>query len=293
MIKRLLVLALFLIALYSDVAQATLTRMQWMDLWASSPPPAALGVTYWSIDFYHQTQSLALVPRSGYLDVPDTSSPLINVRDGERRTVWMFGNSQLFGYYVSDADTAASALQRLLPTMRVMNYGSPARTAAQQANVMRRLPIGRGDIVVWLDGSVDVGLFYDGERRDDLTLKTVLSNYRAAIIAGYQIAHSHGAQFYHFLQPYLWSMPIRPDEHAAEAFALVEYRAALFPRLYPVFAATLQTLPGVQVDLTHSLDAARRNGAVLYFDGTHLNARGNALLARAIYDVISAPITAR
>jgi lysophospholipase L1-like esterase len=165
----------------------------------------------------------------GYRVVP-------NVPSDYRRTVWLFGNSTTADYFVPDNLTYAAQLQRLVrnDSTRVVNRGTSGQVVEQELLRLRLSHIKPGDIVVFLDGYMD--LSPDQPTRIDVT------QYLHFVEQASLYSLSHGAAFYHFVQP------------------------CRHPLSLPSFIV-------VPTDV--------------YFDDSHVDERGDALIARAIYDAIA------
>jgi hypothetical protein len=98
-------------------------------------------------------------------------------------TVWMLGNSTLFGYEVPDELTIPSQLQRLLnaaygPHYRVVNLGQTGLGIPQNLRLLKRLPVRPGDIVIAYEGlSEGFTLRLSEETRRDRTLAGKACNW--------------------------------------------------------------------------------------------------------------------
>ncbi len=86
-----------------------------------------------------------------------------------QHTVFVVGGSTVYGAEVPDAHTIPSYLQRMLNARqpgvwRVENRGTISVTTAQQLELLRTLPLRKGDVVVFYDGANDIvqGV-YNGE----------------------------------------------------------------------------------------------------------------------------------
>lgn len=110
-------------------------------------------------------------------------------------TVWIYGNSAMEDPLHPDNDTTASQLQALLTRRgymwRVVNMSAPGQLAAGSLAWLRDTDIRPGDLVIFVDGSVD------------RLVKTPLIRYHATITAAEASAHARGARFYHFVQAYI------------------------------------------------------------------------------------------
>lgn len=103
---------------------------------------------------------------NGHWEPDDYISPPLNIHGGERRTVgqpthyqhtiWLYGNSVLFGFKVADDDTIASRLQALLPTYRVVNHSAIGQSYRGQLAWLKADKVAPGDVVVFGSSAKDV-----------------------------------------------------------------------------------------------------------------------------------------
>lgn len=140
-----------------------------------SDPPPYRHAPYYSRAFVDESFRQPggwYVPRGTHLVVPgDFHGAYINIEHGRRRTtdtpaaaqhaVFVIGGSTVYGAEVPDAYTIPSYLQRLLNARqpgvwRVENCGSISVTTAQQLELLRTLPLRKGDLVIFYDGVNDV-----------------------------------------------------------------------------------------------------------------------------------------
>lgn len=117
-------------------------------------------------------------------------------------TIWLLGNSTVWGMYVADGWTIASYLQRDLnaehANVRVVNAAQIGYGATQELLALDTLAIQPGDIVVAVDGAVD----FDFARQDgfkDYTQDAVA--YQRAVVKMAQYSYRHHAAWQHFIQP--------------------------------------------------------------------------------------------
>lgn len=228
-----------------------------------------------AVELHHVTEDF----NGAYWSERDFHGDYFNIDNGVRHTVaqptnaaytvWLFGNSTLFGMYNADTDTAASQLQTLLNQsgyrVRVVNLATKGQNASGELARLHDTPIQRGDVIVFVDGLIDAEIMMacdpnnyalaimkvGCEHLDDSPIvldPAVGTRYWAHIHAAEAWSKQHGAIFYHFLQP-------ERDE---------TYRYALI-----VGNATPLQLPR---------DA--------FVDDYHLTADGNRQLARAMWDAI-------
>lgn len=235
----------------------------------------------------------------GYPLMGDYSGRYFNHTGGVRLTtdqplvyhsmIYLFGNSVMYGYTVMDADTIASAVQRLDRADRIVNLGVLGGNTTTALAHLQTLSLRPGDTVVWLMGIEESRAIYYAEEGQtpsagwlNIHLAAMRDTMQRDITAGASYARARHARFIWILQPYLWSMPVT----TRETFVSVpDNLKAMDVAARPIQQAL--RLPAVDsYDFTDILNAARRAGVALYDDHIHLNAKGNALLARAIYDMI-------
>lgn len=229
----------------------------------------------------------------GYTEPEDHDTVLYHIRNGERRTVgtpahydhtvWMFGNSGLLGFKVTDDATVPSQLQALLPGWRVVNRSAEAQRIRGELNWLRATPVQPGDVVIFYDGLMDALILDETARPihpfiraecdpskpqhlslvldslfcrfapqtpiDQRALDEAARQFRQVVYEARHYAAAHGAAFYHFIQP--GPLQTYPDT----GYALVGDS--------PVLVAPVETW--------------------LDYNG-HLNAQGAAIVARQIYD---------
>lgn len=222
-----------------------------------------------------------------YFVYGDIHTPLVNIDAGSRRTVgqpahyahtlWLFGNSVLEDVYTADSDTLASDLQKLFPLYRVVNLGQNGYLLSAELARLHDTPIQHGDIVIFLDGAPDAeAAFYwcdpSNSRWNSLALATLVcdglnwtfqsdvqpavSRYERLSASANDDAQSRGAMFIHIFQA---DNPSTKSHNAIQRF----YGALAFPlpRLYVPESA--------------------------YVDNVHLNADGNTIAARQVYDMLT------
>lgn len=196
----------------------------------------------------------------------------------DKPAIYMLGNSTMWGSYVLDSETIPSQLQLLVgDAYRVVNHGEPSYTIAAEMADLQTIALRPDDIVVMYDGIADV----DGcaiQKDHSEQYRHYLELARAYTLAA-------GAAWFHFLQPTIYSMPLRADEQEM----IDKYERALNCPQGNVVSAEYPQMQRINVgyDFTHILDNARAAGSVIYNDWGHLNKRGNGIVAMAIYDVIS------
>lgn len=140
---------------------------------------------YWSLEF---VQSMGKIIHYRELDengqwyTKDLSLPGYTITNNERlttdqpaapvRDVWVFGSSTVLGAYVADGWTIASYLQRELNAhgvaWRVRNYGQPGIDVSGQYYWLTQVDVKRGDIVIFIDGAVELAFAMDRAKREQL-----------------------------------------------------------------------------------------------------------------------------
>jgi hypothetical protein len=250
-----------------------------------------------------------------------------NTPKNSAHTLYLFGSSTTLNIEVPDGYTIASYLQRLVgDRYRVVNLGSSGMRAQTQYRLLTTLKLKEGDAVVFYDGITDAAgslklpsdqrdVWLSGKLCNVLTkpvgslgvvqmycslvdrslpafeqhpdLRRLREEYSAGLRNARRYTEAHGAVFYHFLQPHIWSQ----EPTAYEQTVLANYN--LVPRGFQEYLA--ESWPVVQditratggYDLTHCLDALRRKGVEIYLDYDHTTERGNEAVAYAIFDRIT------
>lgn len=253
----------------------------------------------------------------GYWTVGDFAGKYFAVKDGIRitvnqpqanRTIWLFGNSAMFGLTVGTGQTIADYLQAQIKTYKVVNLGMIAADASLQTIRLKHTPIRADDIVVFMDGNVDAAEVVIKANRlyspicrnynqlaiielscswldariapmiDNQATRDALINYNRAIQSARAYSTQHGAMFYHFFTPdFAGAQSDNLAEIVANADDANPDNAQMIDDLYKVFRVAD---PQVH-DLRHALDGSRG-----WFDISHPNATGNAIVARAIADAV-------
>lgn len=228
--KRLLLIALIFAfpALYAVITRARPA--------APAPRPAVdLWAAKYGVDpaFVAEVKAVRWDVDLGIWIPRNQAGRFVNIRDGYRVTVgqpthythsvYLFGNSEVFGTLVKDNETIASALQRLMPSARIVNVGITGAAIQSQIARLRTLRLYPGDVVVFVDGVQDVERVYFGEAK-----KAVLESYQAPT-------------------PFLFRQPV--------AFSLIE------PERQDVYADVYPAIPGVVLNIpeTDFLDFAHTN----------------------------------
>ncbi|HLY25880.1 MAG TPA: hypothetical protein VKQ72_06040, partial [Aggregatilineales bacterium] len=139
-----------------------------------------------------------------------------------------------------------------------------------------------------VDGSVPAEIADSAQLR--MSLAQVATQYRDSILMAASYTHHSRATFYHFLQPTIWSMPLSPAEQemTSHPYVVQPQMDTVLSNAWPMLQHVLAHLQNVTtLDLTHVLDAARSAGVPLYLDCCHVTERGNAIIARSIFDDIT------
>lgn len=244
-----------------------------------------------------------------FFNVVNNRRVTVGQPDNAPHTIWLYGASTVYDQDVSDADTIASDLQRLVaPEYIVQNMGAIAFGAFQESRYIRATPIKPGDVVLMYDGINDAFssmIILKNRRKLEPTLCHTLLDHVSwsilvqAVCAGsddypvpfdagltqktyqdfvrditsvrdYTIAH--GAYFLHIMQPTVYAAALTSTERG---FA---HESQLYADTWPLFSGAPYTL-----DLTHVLDAERARGVELFHSEVHVGVEGDRLIARAIY----------
>jgi hypothetical protein len=254
-----------------------------------SNPPAMRNEPYWSSDFIQLSlKHLANVnlwryDERGFWIANDEQGHYFNAEGGFRRTVgqplnwkqtvWLIGDSVVYNSILPDIYTSASALQALLPDIRIMNVGMIPATAAQQLHRIQTLPLNNGDIVIIYDDFSDV---FDKTFDPAIFKKTIKSIET--------IVDNAGAKFIICAPPMLFSRVLTEEEqlYAERTFYDDNLRANLHTN-WPGYEAAVVSLGGF--DFTHALDEIRNTSSV-FIDATHMNSLGNHEMAALLREVI-------
>lgn len=171
---------------------------------------------YFSNDFFDEMQVMfadGYLDEDGVIALDDFASAHYHVSAGLRRTtdqpgtyehtVWMVGNSTLWGERVADGWTIPSYLQRMLNShrlrLRAVNAGQKGIGIRFEVRNLKRLPVQPGDIVIFFDGAWD---YYNNVRwKNDEPKKRSIAVYQDFVQQAKAWTTSQGATFYHFLQP--------------------------------------------------------------------------------------------
>lgn len=240
-------------------------------------------------------------------------------------TIWLFGNSTVYGYDVADGETIPDALQRLT-SCRVENRGIIAASVSSLVNALRDTEIKANDIVIVMSGVLEPQAAYvdwhgEGEdlpqpgrtcyaakalrsiglykvycqwvntrpyiRAPIEAIRPAVTEYRAGLVELRALVDERGLTLYHVLQPHILSIPMSATEQAD-----LSTRPAFIARAYAVAdvwaeirVVAYDVFPDT-IDLTHILDQRRRAGETFYLDCCHVNVWGSAIVARALADAI-------
>ena len=249
---------------------------------------------------------------NGYWIVDDFDGKYFKVKDGIRytvnqpnvsRTVWLFGNSAMFGLTVGTGQTIADYLQSQARDYKVVNLGMIAADATLQTIRLKQTNIRPGDIVVFMDGNVDAIDVINASNRlyspvcrnynqlalvelscswldtrfspaiDIGTVQDTVSRYAHAVQQARAYALSNDATFYHFFTPDFAGAPANIIDTANETDP--EYTST-----QEMMYAKLRVADPQVIDLGNILDGD------YWSDTSHPNAAGNAIVARAIYGAV-------
>ena len=227
----------------------------------SGTMPQYANSPYWSPVFVHSVYDAIgsyELNEDDQLSAPDLTLPGFTIRDNQRvttdqpatytRTVWVFGSSTVWGVFVADGWTISSYLQREFNAQglpwRVINMGQPGANITIEYYWLTKSDIRPGDIVIFLDGSVDLNNIiadsHKAQMADNLTcqladriplamitllcdeatagrapsqyITPMMDEYRQRVDKATQYAQSRGAQYLHVMQP---AMPHDGDLYAA------------------------------------------------------------------------------
>lgn len=122
-------------------------------------------------------------------------------------------------------------------------------------------------------------------------LARMLSAYRKYMLSARQYITERGARLVNILQPAIYSMPLSSLERTIVSSYpdLAPDFEQMWNAFYPQWQAESERLAqdGIEThDLLHVLDPLRRRGEIVYIDHVHTTDRGNAVIARAIYDAV-------
>jgi hypothetical protein len=107
----------------------------------------------------------------------------------------------------------------------------------------------------------------------------------------YRYATEHGADYYHFLPPHIWSKsPSAYEKSILDNIILTPFGTEhSFRLMWPALQSARDRLAKAGIcsyDLTNILNRARAEGHELYLDFIHVNEEGNAIIAQAIFSAI-------
>lgn len=296
-----------------------LSRFQVVNAAALDVPAGYAHSPFWSSAFESELtrfNSGFFADDNGFSRHPDFQGRYFNVVNGWRattnqplratHTIWLFGSSTVYGYGLPDADTIASALQRLVgKSYRVENRGMNTIDISKERILLNQTNVRPGDIVILYDGFLDaitprriainrkrlepslchailpimnwsllvrVSCTNDDEEAapDATLLADTAQGYAKSIVQARIYTLQHGAAFYHFLQPSVY-IDMLSDE---QQFAM---NTAVMSQMWPLLQSSPYT-----IDLSRTLDPLRRTN-IIWLDDVHTNERGNAVIARAIY----------
>lgn len=188
-----------------------------------SRPPAYAHSVYWSEAFVLEHDQLQMTFVDNYWREDDFHGKYYTIENGIRRTVgqpvryahtiWLAGNSAVFDPYVPDAYTMATQLQAIVPRdWRVVNLGLNGQPTSHEFEWLKMQPIAPGDIVVLIDGKIDVD--------------TPVDHYKEVVKSMRTWVQARGATFYHFMQAIQDSRYDAVFSQMAEAEAMRLYAPA-------------------------------------------------------------------
>jgi hypothetical protein len=192
-------------------------------------------------------------------------------------TIYLFGNSALYGYLMTDEDAISGQLQAMLPDARVVNRATWGANISQELLELEGVPLAAGDVVIFYDGAWDLNNLYTNPAYCSLPLSIVMLYCRIAVVPAldtaaqadnlramdYALAEARRltanarAQFIHIWQP----MRFRALYHDIDA------------------AQTMIALDPAALDWTTMLGAG---DAMFDLDFVHTTAAANVIIARAM-----------
>lgn len=195
-------------------------------------------------------------------------------------TIYMFGNSTLWGAYVPDEDTIPSLLQQLVGShYHVLNRAQNGYLIVSEVMELQKISLTPQDIVIFYDGRQDALPCADTDNISSPIQVVARFQKYSDIARAYTL--KAGAKWYHFLQPTMYSLPPQNSTEQHIMDVLKQYPCFLPTEWYQAVYPQLEVLP--LIDLTHVLDDYRRTGHSAYYDSVHTTAGSNAIIAEAIY----------
>ncbi len=233
-----------------------------------------------------------------------------------KHTIWLFGSSTMRSLNTPDSMTIPSYLQRRLGgSYRIENMGQDSANVYGELLALEDAAVKPGDVIIFYDGAVDAATPYVRALLDyqssALCWRTASLNFTALyhVLCGYDLydvpsfapdttalvadyergigkAHAwatiHGATFYHFLQPHIWSRSLSVYER--QVAAKWHHDGQLEQSVLAMYA--LMRIDSRTIDLTHVLDRLRADGTEVYLDGFHVTEQGNQAVADALFQVL-------
>lgn len=245
---------------------------------------------------------------------------------GAERRILIFGGSTVQCAEVSDSQTWPSALQRHLGgaegTWIVENHGVSAATATNRVAALESITdLGSGDLVLFYVGVNDAGasftlrelpvpvlrevprlntalrrlssysifadklfrlLVFGGISTSERARADALAEFRKALDRAATYSESRGARFIPVLQGHLFTRanPTDYEKGLAAVYStrLPEVVKAIYPDLWNIVRNYRDA-----IDARSALDDLKRSP---YYDWHHVDARGNEMIAKFVYDRI-------
>lgn len=245
--------------------------------------------------------------------------------DHAASSIYLFGSSTAMNPEVPDGYTIASFLQRLMPAYRVVNLAAVGQWSRLQVLLLKTLPLKLGDIVIFYDGIADATIGFQGDTaRRDATLPGKFCNWLSGLAnlgvvqlyceladRGTPLLDQHppdslgqefeqaqlealaycrerGVAFYHFLHPLIWSRELSPSEQGlSENYRMLPRGERAYIAEAWLMLEDVTRRVSWSVSLYHAVDDLRASGVEVYVDYDHMTERGNAVIARAIYDQLT------
>jgi hypothetical protein len=220
------------------------------------------------------------------------------VTDGNPNpTIYLFGNSAIFGSFVPDTQSPNAQIHHLTG-QRVVNFGTDSETISVSTARLMNTPLKPGDIVIFMDGSIDLnGLYpeaawcniqigivqllclYTDRTLDRAALTAHIAAIKESIAQARQYAAQQSVQFLHIWQPIMLN-PTTPAENALRAKLWAYGQGGYVSGEAPY--AELRTADPLALDLSSPWHGGDWTDYVI--DGTHFTDKGNQIIAQAIVD---------
>jgi hypothetical protein len=259
--------------------------------------------------------------RGKYVNIVNHERVTIGQPKNAAHSLYLFGDSMAFDYIVDDAHTLANYLQVMLPSYSVHNMGVLGDATLLSVARIKQKRFRSGDVILLYTGMADLMSLYTpiGDKAtlpvcnfrysnlDSIALarlvcaalhqsainptctldatrsaaQAMINQYHRAVNSAASYVQSFGASFYAVVQPTMYLSPLSDQERglgSLQDLDCIQRLATYYPQLVSANRS---------IDLIHALDSVRAAGVVIYTqDRWHINERGNAIIARTIYDAI-------